>query len=81
VTTLYLHVFDWPKDGKLRVPELKNKGATAELLATAEALPVEAGDNGMVITVPKSAPDKISSTVVLKINGPLQVARAATAAR
>jgi alpha-L-fucosidase len=26
-TTLYLHVFDWPKDGKLLVPGLKTKSS------------------------------------------------------
>lgn len=77
VTTLYLHVFDWPKDGMLRLPELKSKVAAAELLATAEALVVETGDDGVVVTVPKRAPDKISATVVLKIKGPVQARRTA----
>ena len=30
--TLYLHVFDWPADGKLVVPGLKNQVETAYLL-------------------------------------------------
>ncbi len=32
---LYLHVFDWPKDGELLVPGLKNKVTQAYLLADA----------------------------------------------
>ena len=32
-TILYLHVFDWPKDGELLVPGLKNEIRQAYLLA------------------------------------------------
>jgi len=30
---LYVTVFDWPKDGKLVIPGLKNKVVSAKLLA------------------------------------------------
>ena len=33
---LYLHVFDWPKDGELVVPGLKNQVTKAYLLADAD---------------------------------------------
>ena len=36
--TLYLHVFDWPKDGKLAVPGLRNEVRSALLLATDRTL-------------------------------------------
>lgn len=68
-TTLYLHVFDWPQDGSLLVPGLKNKALSAKLLATGETLAFKNTDEGVVITVPKTAPDEISSTVVLTIAG------------
>ncbi len=71
--TLYLHVFDWPNDGKLLVPGLKNAVESATLLADGSNLDAAAGDGGVAITVPASAPDKISSTVVLKVRGPLVV--------
>ena len=75
---LYLHVFDWPKDGKLEVPGLKNKIAKAYLLKSNfigrhKRLQVTNSDNGVIVSVPMTAPDPISSTVVLKINGSLQV--------
>jgi alpha-L-fucosidase len=68
-TTLYLHVWDWPTDGKLVVPGLKNPVKSATLLATGEKLETSATDDGVVIQVPPSAPDAISSTIVLKIKG------------
>ncbi|MDE3098925.1 MAG: alpha-L-fucosidase [Verrucomicrobiota bacterium] len=73
-TTLYLHVWDWPQDGKLLVPGLKSKTQKAYLLKPSflwwhKELPAANGADGVTLTLPKSAPDKISSTIVLKING------------
>ena len=68
-TTLYLHVFDWPKDGKLLVPGLTNQIESADLLAGGQRgpLPSAATAEGTVISVPAEAPDKISSTIRLRI--------------
>jgi alpha-L-fucosidase len=68
---LYLHVFDWPKDGRLVLPGLKNKVVKAYLLSSRwhKGLPTANGDDGVTVTVPSVAPDTISSTVVLRING------------
>jgi alpha-L-fucosidase len=74
-TTLYLHVFDWPADGKLLVPGLKNSAGKAYLLADKKHAPLAtvSGGDGLVISVPASAPDVISSTVVVKLRGELRV--------
>ena len=76
--TLYLHVFDWPADGKLLVPGLKNKAQKAYLLADRQRrdLWLARRPQGLVIRVPASAPDPVSSTVVLKIKGPLDIEEA-----
>lgn len=71
--TLYLHVFDWPADGRLVVPGLKNAVISATLLADGKTLQTSGGDQGVILTVPAAAPDKISSTIVLKVKGPLQI--------
>jgi alpha-L-fucosidase len=73
--TLYLHVFDWPRDGKLFVPGLRNEVEKAYLLADAnqKSLPTESSDPGLTISVAEKAPDPVSSTVVLKVKGPLKV--------
>jgi alpha-L-fucosidase len=72
--TLYLHVFNWPKDGKLLVPGLRNAAVAATLLATGDTLKTAASSDGLVITVPAAAPDAISSTVVLKLRGAPELA-------
>ena len=72
-TTLYLHVWDWPTDGKLIVPGLENHVKSATLLATGEKLKTSATDDGVVIEVPANAPDAISSTIVLKFKGQPEV--------
>ena len=71
--TLYLHVFNWPKDGQLRVPGLKSPVTSATLLATGAKLKAQAGPEGVKLLVPANAPDPISSTVVLRVTGALQV--------
>jgi hypothetical protein len=56
------------------VPGLKNKIAKAYLLKPGfvgwhKKLSASNGADGVTVSVPKNAPDKISSTVVLKIQG------------
>jgi len=72
-TTLYLHIFDWPADGKLFVPGLQNALKSARLLAGGKKLKFTASPDGVTVNVPDTAPDKISSTVVLKIKGAPEV--------
>jgi alpha-L-fucosidase len=72
-TTLYLHVFDWPADGRLVVPGLENKIMSAKLLATGKKLKTSVTPDGVVVDVPTNAPDVISSTVVLQFKGVPQI--------
>jgi alpha-L-fucosidase len=73
VATLYLHVFNWPADGKLVVPGLKNTVQSASLLATHSKLKTSTSAEGVIVSVPGAAPDRISSTIVLKIKGAPEV--------
>ncbi len=72
---LYLHVFNWPDDGRLLVPAIKNRIDKAYLLTDPDkkSLKTKVNDDGVEIRLPKIAPDKISSTVVLKIKGKLDI--------
>jgi alpha-L-fucosidase len=74
-TTLFLHVFDWPADGELFVPGLRNQIKSAKLLAGSKKLAVKTGEDGVTISLPASAPSVFSSTVVLRIDGAPDVAR------
>lgn len=67
-TRLYLHVFDWPKDGRLVVPGLGNEPVKAYLLARPDtALTVTRADSDVVIGLKDSAPDAVASVVVLEL--------------
>jgi alpha-L-fucosidase len=67
--TLYLHVFDWPKDGKLSIP-FSNKISKAYLLADAKTnLKITAGTNKSILQLPAYAPDKIASVVAVEFSG------------
>jgi len=70
-TRLYLHVFDWPVDGKLVVPGIFNKSRQAFLLSDSRrtALNVDRLEDALVIGVPPAAPDVIDSLVVLDVDG------------
>ncbi|MCW5554751.1 MAG: alpha-L-fucosidase [Verrucomicrobiae bacterium] len=80
-TTLYLHVFDWPKDGQLLVPGLQNQISKAWLLSDKKrkALSVAPSEAGPIILVPTAAPDALSSTVLLQIKGAPEVVHAGLA--
>lgn len=66
---LYLHVFNWPTDGKLRVP-LNNRAISAHLLTSPAAPLRTASDpNRITIDVPPSASHPADTVVVLKIEG------------
>ena len=70
---LYLHIFNWPADGKLFVPGLKNKIEQAYLIANFQKLNTEMTAKGVIVDLPKETPDAIDSVVVLKVSGTLNV--------
>jgi alpha-L-fucosidase len=71
--TLFLHVFEWPRDRKLSVPGLRNKVSSATLMAGHRKLPVKRDESGTLLTLPAAAPDPISTTIVLKLDGPVEL--------
>ena len=66
---LYLHVFDWPSNGKLVVPFSREQVAQAYLLANDRRLGVAAGGKEAVIILPNQAPDPVDSVIVLVQKG------------
>jgi alpha-L-fucosidase len=75
VTTLYLHVFDWPTNGQLLVPGLKSKVQKAYLLKDKSQgrLRARKTRDGLLVSVPADATNAFSTTVVLQIKGAAQV--------
>ena len=78
---LYLHVFEWPIDGKISLPVL-NKISRAYLLTDPKkALKVEKSMTKNTITLVGDAPDKIASVVVVELNSPPEVLPLPTAGK
>lgn len=69
-STLYLHVFNWPANGKLRVAGLQNIVHKAYLLADRnKSLSTARDGDDIVINVPAEAPDEVASVVALQLDG------------
>src|SRR5678815_1440486 len=69
-TKLYLHVFDWPADGRLVVPGLGSPVVRAWMLANPQqALEANSADGGVAVKVTAKAPDALASVVVLEVQG------------
>jgi alpha-L-fucosidase len=73
-TTLYFSVFEWPKDGKLSIPGLKNEIVSAKLLANGKVLKTEKKDEGLVISVPEKAIDPIATVIKVEVKGVVDAA-------
>jgi alpha-L-fucosidase len=71
---LYLYVRDWPADGKLVVPNVRNKVNSALLLANrTEKLNIRQESDRIVIEVPSKRPDDPITVLELGIEGSLSV--------
>jgi len=72
-TRLYLHVFQWPENGELLVPGLKNRVRRVQLLATGERLKLRRTEDGVLVRVPAEAVDPVATVLVMDIDGKPQV--------
>ncbi|MEI7664401.1 MAG: alpha-L-fucosidase, partial [Bacteroidota bacterium] len=70
-TILYLHVFDWPSDGRLVIPGLLNTPDKVYLLADPQRAPLTTGreSDALVINIPVVAPDAINSVIAVELQG------------
>lgn len=74
-TRLFLHVFDWPKDGTLVVPGIYNDAIDAYALAAPHVkLGVARHEDAIRISLPSAAPDPNNSVIALHIQGAPDIA-------
>ena len=67
---LYLFVFNWPADGRLPLPGMRNQVLAARLLARpADKVAVQRTGETVVLTLPGAAPDPVASVVALDLKG------------
>lgn len=65
--TLYFHVFDWPKDGKLNVQGLNAKNTKARILG-GDKVNAEAKNNVVTIDVGSTALNPLATVVALEVD-------------
>jgi alpha-L-fucosidase len=64
---VYLHVFNWPSDGRLQVPSWGSTVKRAYLLANPKhGLKFAIDSAGVTLQLPTTAPDPIASVIVLE---------------
>jgi alpha-L-fucosidase len=69
-TSLYFSVFEWPTDGKLIIPGVKNSVVSAKLLTTgAKVKTTLAKDGTLTIILPATAPDPLASVIRVDVRG------------
>jgi alpha-L-fucosidase len=70
-TRLYLHVFEWPKNGRLAVAGLLNDARAAFLIADTTRTHLATGRDAdaLTIAVPAAAPDPIDSVIAVDLAG------------
>lgn len=69
---LYLHVFNWPKNGRLVIGGLKSDAKKAWLLSDAAKTPLtfsRIDEDDAALTLPRTAPDAVNSVIVLQMDG------------
>jgi alpha-L-fucosidase len=71
-TILYFSVFNWPTDGKLNIPGLKNGVSSAIILATGTKLRTTGSALGLTIILPAKAPDPIASVIKVEVRGKIE---------
>lgn len=71
-TELFLHVFDWPSDGKLLVRNIGNAIRSVSLLDTGDAIEATRLDEDITIALPDSPRDPYVNVVKLVVEGQLE---------
>lgn len=71
-TTLYFSVFDWPKDGKLVIPNLKNEVVAASMLVGAKKLKATSENGTVTIQVPATPENAIATVIKLEVKGTIE---------
>jgi alpha-L-fucosidase len=67
---LFAHIFQWPADQKLIIPALNNKINRIYLLNNPdEQLGFTINDGNILVALPKEAPNKINSVLVIEVAG------------
>ncbi len=68
-STVYLHVFQWPVSGLLRIPAIVSRVRSAVLLGQDAPLTVLLDDAGLTLQMPVASPSALLPVVALEVAG------------
>lgn len=71
-TTLYLSVFEWPKNGELVVKGLSNEIVSAQLLHNKNKVDFTKAADQVTLKLPATAPNEVASVIKLEVKGKMQ---------
>jgi alpha-L-fucosidase len=63
---VYLHIFNWPGDGKLEIPDLKKRVLDVRMLDGGRKLGFSQSAGGITLTLPAQPPDADATVVAIK---------------
>ncbi|MBB2145126.1 alpha-L-fucosidase [Pedobacter sp. LMG 31464] len=68
-TTLYLSVFEWPKNGELVVKGLSNEVVSAQLLNNGNKVTINKAADQITLKLPTTAPNEVASVIKVEVKG------------
>jgi len=71
--TLYLHVWDWPTNGKILLPNVEQSPLNGNVLADKAPVKTSITPEGLVVNLPGSARDSSVSVVALNFEKPIVI--------
>ena len=75
-STVYVHVWSWPANGKIVLPGVQAAALSGKLLANGAAVSSAVSSAGLVVTLPGTAPDADVSVAALEFSAPRQIGEA-----
>jgi alpha-L-fucosidase len=73
--TLYAHVWDWPANGSIVLPGLKQAALSGRVLASGASVTTSLSSAGLVVVLPGAAPDPDVSVVALEFSDAVTIAQ------
>lgn len=65
----YFHVFDWPEDNYLRIPDIAREIKSVSLLTSGKKLKFKTDDGDVLIHIPPVMPDKLCTVIKVNFEG------------
>jgi alpha-L-fucosidase len=73
---LFLHVCQWPENGRLVVPGLRSEVTRASLAGGAD-VPLQATPEAVILALPRLRPETLIPVIALELGGPVEASREA----